>query len=365
MRSHLDLQKGHANAQYTEKALQFYAGLASRAIAAGHCVDIFACSLDQTGLHEMRVLCDRTGGAMVMSDAFSMHMFRESFKQLFSNVDATGYLQMGFNARVSVTTSKNFNVCGCVGGCCSLAKKTQYVGETEIGESGTSEWSMGAIDRNSSLAFFFEVAQGASEEMTEKARASRESADQAPMMGAMPNQCAYVQFQTLYHHPDGRKRLRVTTMQRQMAYPNPNPPDMSVGFDQEAAAVLMTRFAMFQMENIDSVDVVRRLDRILIRLVSKFANFNKDDVHSFRLSNEFTLFPQFMFNLRRSPFVQTFSEVIPKDPKMEGKIGIKVAGFGGQMSINLNLAVAKYAYGEGWERPHLRSSRFNAIRKGH
>ena len=51
-------------------------------------------------------------------------------------------------------------------------------------------------------------------------------------------------------------------------------------------------------------------------------------------------------------------------PPPEGSPNEKLA-LGDQMSVNLNLAVAKYAYGEGWERPHLRSSRFNAIRKGH
>jgi len=69
----------------------------------------------------------------------------------------------------------------------------------------------------------------------------------------------------------------------------------------------MTRFAIFQMETTDTLDVLRRLDRVLIRLVSRFASFNKDQPMSFRLGQEFTLFPQFMFNLRRSNFLNTFN----------------------------------------------------------
>lgn len=55
IRHHLDLQKETANAKYVKKALKYYTELANRAVAAGHAVDIFACSLDQVGLYEMRV----------------------------------------------------------------------------------------------------------------------------------------------------------------------------------------------------------------------------------------------------------------------------------------------------------------------
>lgn len=43
---------------------------------------------------------------------------------------------------------------------------------------------------------------------------------------------------------------------------------ISAGFDQEAAAVLMARLAVFRAETDDGPDVLRWLDRMLIRLVS-------------------------------------------------------------------------------------------------
>lgn len=43
---------------------------------------------------------------------------------------------------------------------------------------------------------------------------------------------------------------------------------ISAGFDQEAAAVLMARLACFRAEGDDGADVLRWLDRTLIRLVS-------------------------------------------------------------------------------------------------
>jgi protein transport protein SEC23 len=46
---------------------------------------------------------------------------------------------------------------------------------------------------------------------------------------------------------------------------------------------------------------------MLIRLCSRFADYRKDDPTSFRLEKNFTLYPQFMFHLRRSQFLQVFN----------------------------------------------------------
>jgi len=46
-----------------------------------------------------------------------------------------------------------------------------------------------------------------------------------------------------------------------------NIPHIAAGFDQEAAAVLMARVAVFRAETDDGPDVLRWLDRMLIRLV--------------------------------------------------------------------------------------------------
>lgn len=55
------------------------------------------------------------------------------------------------------------------------------------------------------------------------------------------------------------------------------------------------------------MDVIRWLDRLLIKLVARFAEYKKDDPSSFKLSKEFSLFPQFLFYLRRSQFMHTFN----------------------------------------------------------
>merc|ERR1712151_829815 len=118
---------------------------------------------------------------------------------------------------------------------------------------------------------------------------------------------AYLQFQTAYLHPSGRKRLRVTTVSARYADATTSIAEISTGFDQEAAAVLMARYAVFKCENDDPFDVLRWVDRMLIRLVAKFAEYRKDEPASFHLAPEFSIFPQFMYHLRRSNFLQTFN----------------------------------------------------------
>ena len=77
-----------------------------------------------------------------------------------------------------------------------------------------------------------------------------------------------------------------------------------MGFDQEAAAVAIARLASHKMETEEDFDATRWLDRTLIRLAGRFGDFRKDDAESFQLAPQMSFFPQFMFNLRRSQFVQ-------------------------------------------------------------
>jgi len=282
LRSHTDLQTDQPNAKYTREALKYYAGIASRAIQAGHAIDIFACNLDQVGLFEMKVCVDRTGGTVVLGDSFSMHIFQQSFKKMFEP-DDNGYLRMGFNAKINLLCSREVRVSGAVGNVASARKSGPSVAEAQIGEGQTCEWTAGALSDQSTIGFFFEVAgtQG------------------------QPPQQGFIQFQTLYTHPSGRRRLRVTTLSHR--YAEPSNIAFASGFDQEAAAALMARYAICRTEEEETLDVLRWCDRMLIRLVAKFADYRKDEPSSFSLMPAFSMYPQFMYHLRRSHFLQTFN----------------------------------------------------------
>ncbi|KAI7883721.1 protein transporter SEC23 [Lichtheimia hyalospora FSU 10163] len=283
IRSHHDIDK--ETAKYYKKAVKFYDGLGKRASTNGHTIDIFAGCLDQIGLLEMKSMVNSTGGVMILADSFNTAIFKQSFQRVFQK-DAQGHLQMGFNATLDVQTTRELKVCGLIGHAVSANKKSTYVGETEIGIANTSAWKMCSVTPKTTMGVYFEVVN-------------------QPTVQLQPGSRGLIQFITHYQHSSGQFRLRVTTVARNFA--EGQSPEIANSFDQETAAVLMSRIAVFKGEIDDGPDVLRWLDRMLIRLCQRFADYRKDDPHSFRLSENFSIYPQFMFHLRRSQFLQVFN----------------------------------------------------------
>ena len=289
IRSHHDIDRD--NIKYYKKAVKFYDSLAKRTAHNGHIIDIFAGCLDQVGLLEMKGLPNSTGGHMILTDSFTASQFKQSFVRIFDK-DGNDNLLMGFNASLEAITTKELKVTGLIGHAVSLNKKSSSVGETECGIGNTSSWKMCGIDPTASYGVYFEIAnQGGPAQVTQQ--------QQQPQRGM-------VQFLTYYQHSGGQYHLRVTTVARNLSGPAGDPA-LAQSFDQEAAAVLMSRIAVFKAEVDDGPDVLRWVDRMLIRLCSRFADYRKDDPSSFRLEKNFTLYPQFMFHLRRSQFLQVFN----------------------------------------------------------
>lgn len=311
MRSHHDLHKG--NAPFYKPAIKFYEGVSTRAVANGHTIDLFACSLDQIGLAEMKVCVEKTGGYLVLDDSFTRGVFIGSFKRVFARENAAAAaalaagqppppssqdpngsdLVMSFNGELTVLTSREFKVCGAIGNVTSLERKSPSVSETELGVGGTCAWTLGGLDGNSTLSLYFEIVN---------------QSDAAPPSTDGTRQC-YMQFVTKYRHSTGRIHLRVSTISKTFAELKTEQglAYIRAGFDQEAAAVLITRLAVHKTLTEYTFDILRWVDRTLIRLVSKFASYKKDDPNTFRLSPEFSYYPQFMFHLRRSQFLQVFN----------------------------------------------------------
>ncbi|GJM96567.1 hypothetical protein PR202_ga13417 [Eleusine coracana subsp. coracana] len=122
---------------------------------------------------------------------------------------------------------------------------------------------------------------------------------------AEPPTVFFIQFMARYRHGDGSYRLRVTTVARRWAAPRS--PEIAEGFDQEAAAAVMARLAVHRAETYHVRDVIRWLDKMLIRFTAKFGNYVPEDPSTFRLSTNFSLYPQFMYYLRRSQFIDVFN----------------------------------------------------------
>ncbi|KAL7562489.1 hypothetical protein ACA910_008200 [Epithemia clementina (nom. ined.)] len=325
IRSHADLQK---NAEPLHKpACEFYAKLAHPSLFAlqstsdhnkkkkpaptptsspFHVVDVFACSLDQVGLLEMRELVEATGGLMVLGDSFGQSVFKESLRRVFQRFpdeipEDGGQLQMAFSCTLEVLTSREFKVSGAVGPVTSLEKDGPNVSENVIGKGGTNLWSIGGVDPNTTIAIYFDITNPGNTPLPEGKR-------------------RFIQLLTKYQHANGSTRLRATTLCGPWYNPPALPKDdpmaerqammnspVRMSFDQEAAAVLTSRMAVYQTETDEVGDVLRWVDRCLIRLCAKFAEYEPDNESTFRLSPEFSLYPQFMFHLRRSQFLQLFN----------------------------------------------------------
>ena len=135
IRSHNDLLKNQA--PLYKGAVEFYRALSDRAIANSVIVDVFACSLDQIGTLEAKVLVSRSGGLFVLADSFEQSVFRESLRRVFERApvaaDGSSHLQMGFGGQIEVLHSREFKIAGAIGPCASLKKTGPHVAETEIG----------------------------------------------------------------------------------------------------------------------------------------------------------------------------------------------------------------------------------------
>jgi protein transport protein SEC23 len=267
-------------------------------------VDVFACSLDQVGMLEMRHLVEATGGLMVLGDSFGQSVFKESLRRVFVRYPEEipqdgGQMQMAFGTSLEVLTSREFKVSGAIGPVTCMAKTGSNVSDIEVGKGGTNVWALGGCDPTTTVAIYFDIS----------------NASPVP-----EGKRRFIQFLTKYQHASGRTRLRATTL----CGPWHNPPHLPkddpraerqamanspvrMSFDQEAAAVLTARMAVAQTEKDEIGDVLRWVDRSLIRLCAKFADYEPDQPQSFRLSPEFSLYPQFMFHLRRSQFLQLFN----------------------------------------------------------
>ncbi|KAJ2081905.1 GTPase-activating protein S23 [Coemansia sp. RSA 988] len=283
IRSHHDIDK--ESDRHFRKAIKFYEGLARRAAASGHAMDIFSGCLDQVGLAEMKSMVNWSGGSMVLTDSFVTAIFKQSFQRVLEK-DESGNLQMGFNATLEVQTTKELKVCGMIGPGISANKKTAMVSDSEIGIGGTTAWRMAALNSRTTVGIYFEVANQQSQAL-------------------QPGSRGLIQFATMYQHAGGDYRMRVTTIARSWA--EGSSPDIPASFDQEAAAVLMSRIAVYRAEQEEVGDVLRWLDRMLIRLCQKFGDYRRDDPASFRLAPSFSIYPQFMYHLRRSQFLQVFN----------------------------------------------------------
>ena len=301
------IAQGYSQAEldtFYAKAKKYYEQIAINLCANGHVLDVFACALDQVGLAEMKVCVEKTGGNVVLAESFSHTVFKTSFQKLFAQ-DAQGGLGIAYNGQFEVITSRDVKTAGVIGPCAALDRKglPGATSDSPIGSGGTTAWKLCTLNNETSLAVYFEVANPAAGSTTD-GDARSAIATILPAVFVHP-----------FSLPTGETRMRVITTSRRWTE-GQNLNDIAAGFDQEAAAVLVARQLSWKMETEEETDCPAGREMapiVLIQLCQRFGDYRKDDPHSFQLMPQFSIYPQFMFNLRRSQFVQVFNNSPPRE----------------------------------------------------
>ncbi|KAJ3450735.1 protein transport protein sec23 [Anaeramoeba flamelloides] len=307
IRSHHDLQKG--TTKYTKEAFNFYDNLGEVACKLGISIDLFGCSFDQVGCYEMKTLISKTGGDLLITDKFNSEIFINSLLYLFSQKKTTQQskeqeqekeqekenenilLNTEFNASIEVNVSAELQILGTIANCNNLPKtKSARINEEfSIGNGKTNRWKLNTLDSRTTLGFYFSVIKN----------------EKNPVD---PKRVGIIQFKTISYDSDGNIKIRVTTSGHKFSDFASNPNIIKQSFDQEAAAVLVSRLAVMRTKTEKIGTILRWLDKSLIQVCQKFANFNKNNISSFQLSPYFSYYPQFMFHFRRSHFMNIFGD---------------------------------------------------------
>ena len=289
IRNFLDFEKKNPNTKYYKEAVDFYEKLAQRAVLSGITIDIYSCSLNQVGLYEMKNMASKTGGYIIFTDSFSTMIFKDSFRKIFE-LDDKGCLKMNFKGKMHFNCTNNYKISGALGHLFSLNKKTPLVSDLVVGEGNTVEWYIGSINETSTYTLFLDCNEQSKEN----------------------NKLVIFQMLTTYVAGDRSWRLRVSTFSRRISNPLETQNalnEIGNSFDQEAATVLIARFCVDNsFKGQDSKDALKWIDKTLIHLMTKFAKYTKENPSTFRLTQKFNYFPQFIFYLRRSSFIQSFNE---------------------------------------------------------
>ena len=280
-RAHSELENESDKITAFRKASIFYEQLLEKVSRIGITVDLFAFCLDQFGVAEMRPLIEKSGGIVVNQEEFTTDVFQKSFEKYISLAFGE---ESVFGTLIKVNMSKDFFVSGALGPLKLAKKATDIPSDADglIGETGGSEFHAGGTLPSTSYLIFF----------------AHRTAEVASKQKA-----CYFQLTLYYTNTRGEKIIRVATFQREVV----NDVKMALaGFDQEAAIACTARLAAFKSEKIDVVDLVYWLNSVLIKFVRRFSQFAKEKADSFKIADEISLIPQFMFYFRKSYFVQKF-----------------------------------------------------------
>ncbi|PSK76589.1 hypothetical protein CJJ07_003612 [Candidozyma auris] len=284
-----------------KRAKIFYETIARMLVDMGISCDIFIGSYDQVGLSEMDEVAAATGGVVVMSDSFSTGIFKQSLIRFLrpeaNNEDDDADNEMALNATLECRVTSDFQIQGLIGHATSLPLKkdntalNSSVSPLSIGQGNTNSWKLCGVNHQSTYAIYFDKLD-------------------SPRPGN-----ASIQLIFHYESLSGEKRVRVTTIPLGVI-PDTDHTNLEAGFDQEAGFMAIARSSVDKLQTqvfnstktaYDHTDVAKHLDKIVVDFCARFGVYRKKQLDSFCLSHKFSFLPQFVYHLRRSPFIRVFN----------------------------------------------------------
>ncbi|KAJ3441110.1 protein transport protein sec23 [Anaeramoeba flamelloides] len=274
IRSHHDLFK--ESTKYVENATKFYNALANSAARSGHAIDLFSVSFDQVGLFEMQNCSKLTGGTLTICESFKQESFKNSLSYLLNP------LNFKLDCSIELKISPEMKLSSYIGNFFFISNSR--INSREGGS--TAIFKACSLTESQTFAFYFDV-------ITHQQKVSI-------------TQPGFFQFKTLYQRPNGEYKLRVTTCSKQFAQTKNQLTKIEQSFDKEAAAIIFARKILQKTNSEQPKNVIRWLDRTLINFFSYFADYKHKKPETFKLQQQFNLFPQLMYHFRRSRFLKIF-----------------------------------------------------------
>jgi len=273
IRSHQEINDG--DAYYYKSSKNFYRELTKDLVKLGAALDCFICSSDQVGLVEMKDAIQRSGGITLFCDSFESESFKKSFRCLFEPDNKEGYSMGMSQGSIKVICSHDLKVAGVSGPGVIDRAQNNYT------------WRIPHLSASTTVCIIFNIMGLSGKTFPEI------------------NQKLFIQFITRYNTCKGEMRNRVTTLTR-LRIENFDFEQLILGFDPEAAAVVLGRLCSFRMdtEKLDVRKTTKWLDKSLIDLCDMLW---KNKRNQFCFPPILFFFAQLIYYLRRSHFVQIFN----------------------------------------------------------
>lgn len=272
-------------------SLKFFSEVAIRAAKNSTVIDVYTGFPDQVGLYELKYAALLTGGVQMIADSFNSTSLRQTLIKNFTpNANGAEYAYYN-KGMLEVKCSPGLKIMGCIGPCSSLNTQSPSVSNKRVALSNTVRWKINALTKKSTFSFLFE-----SPNDVESVQAILNN-----------NSMGYIQFITSSYVSETQRKLRVTTVCRSWMEVDGSFQNICKGFDESAAVVVASKFAVYAAEFEDNPDCIKWLDKILILLVKSIASYTPNNPASVSLPKNFQMLPQFMFHFRRSNLMNIFN----------------------------------------------------------